>query len=98
VFYILTVVAQFHKTKELQRCSKSCPLVVLTFTCFTGHIYHWRNFSGIQSCTSVIKKLRPCNGRLMCFHNRTTRCEEITVRMGSLKMVSVGNETGQSGK
>jgi len=72
-----------------------CAPVVLTFNCCSSHRHtlHWRNFTGIQSCASALKKLcyeynkwsSACNQ--MC-------CEESSVRQSLLKKVAVDTETG----
>jgi len=41
----------------------------------------------------VIKKLQSYNGWLICAYNHLMWCEEITVRMGSLKTVSEGTKS-----
>jgi len=41
----------------------------------------------------VIKKLQSYNELLICAYNHLMWCEEITVRLGSLKMVSEGSES-----
>ena len=51
--------------------------VVLTFERFAGHTHHRRNFNDIQSHAFVFKKLRICNGGLICADNLLRCCEEI---------------------
>jgi len=93
-------VIKIDATAPTQMCLifNSYASVILTFDCFTTCTQHWRKFNDIQSCASEIKKLQSYNGWLICAYNHLMWCEEITVRLGSLKIVSEGTETHQSGK
>jgi hypothetical protein len=49
--------------------------------------------NGIESCASVIKPLRSYYERATNAYDHLMCCEEFTVTMGALKMVSVDIET-----
>ena len=67
--------------------------LVFTFDNLTRRTHHCRNCSDIESVAAVFKKYCPYNGQLISAYDNLMCCEENTVRLVSLKMVSAGTGT-----